>query len=111
LHDDTVDGNGHTILNVNDITNVEVVVVDNFDVSLAEDRADVLLLGLCAGLDELDLFLPVDKGADAGYEHHSDHNSSALNPCVFSFIGAGEDHVEYNRKDRGEDEDLKHEVV
>ena len=39
MHDDTVDGNGHTILNVNDITNVEVVVVDNFDVSLAEDRA------------------------------------------------------------------------
>ena len=39
LEDDTVDGVGHTVLNVDNVTDVEEVVVDLKDLSIAEDTA------------------------------------------------------------------------
>jgi hypothetical protein len=64
LEDDTVNWVGHTVLNVDDITDMQVVVVDLLNCTFAEHAADVLFVGLCTRFNELNLLLPVDKGAD-----------------------------------------------
>jgi len=58
---ETIDGDSHTILNHNDVTDMEVVVMGVFlNYTITENVADVLLVRLHARLDELLLFLPVD---------------------------------------------------
>jgi hypothetical protein len=41
---------------------------------------DVLFVGLHAGFNELDLFLPVDERADGSDNKDRNHDSGALNP-------------------------------
>ena len=41
---------------------------------------DILFVGLGAGFNELNLFLPVDEGANRSDNQDRDHDSGALNP-------------------------------
>lgn len=48
LEENAVDGDGHAVLDIDDITNVEVVVVEDFLLAVTEHAADVLLIGFFA---------------------------------------------------------------
>jgi len=108
----TVDGDGHTVLNHDNVTDVEVVVVDfHLLTFVTEDIADVSLVGIHAGFDKLDFFLPVDERADTSDDHDGHKNSSTLNPGVLTLVRSGQHHIEGDGEDGANKENLEHEIV
>lgn len=111
VHDDTVDWDGHAVLDLEYVTDVEEVVVEDLKLPTAENLADVLGVRSLAGLDELNLFLPVDEGTNRRDKNDSDHNSSAFNPSVGTMLWRGENHVKGDCENGGHHQHFEHEIV
>lgn len=111
LQENAIDGDSHTVVDHNDVTNVELVVMGNLNFAGAENIADVLLVGLSTRFDELELFLPVDERADASDDHDSDKNRSSLDPSMLALVGVSQDHIESDGERSTDEQDLKHDVV
>lgn len=90
--EDTVHGDDHAILEMEDVTAVEVVSVDfhfggNSIVATTGDIDVVVIFVLLLTLHELFLLSPIDKGRKSGNDEDGHVNSSAIKPSMTVIFG------------------------
>lgn len=107
----SIDRDVHTIDDLDQVSNLEVVSVNNLLFSLSSDSYN-LTVKLFAELgEELSLFLVVRDGSDEGYDGHSNENGETFDPSSFLVLLVSEDHLNNDGEEGANKEDLKHEVL
>lgn len=111
LKDDAVDGDVHTVLDLDFIADFDVVHVDDCLLRVSKYGNSFGGFGKGLLLQELLFLTVVGPGSNQGYNGNSNENTETLDPSMSEVVGIGEGHVDDNLDDGADDQKLKHEIV